>query len=392
MIGAASAPAADAWVHGMDARLAPPDWPALTLAEIASLAPQWPVLQRPLRLLWHSPRPFAAAALVQTGAGKVFVKRHDSRVRDAGALLEEHRFVEHLRAQGVPVPQRHADARGRTAADRGGNTYEVHAPAAGVDLYRDVPSWIPARTTAHAHALGRALARLHRAAQGYDAPPRPPRPLLAGIDIVGAADFAPALQAFVERRPALADFLARTGGMAPIAEVLAPVHAGAQRLLAGLERLWVHNDWHASNLFWSGTGTDAQVSGVIDFGLCNSGWAAADLATALERNTIGWLDLPREATLAAGSIGRHDLALALLQGYCAERPLAAQERAVLPALLALAHVEYALSEADYFHGIVGNETNARLACPQFLLGHVRWLQSVPGAAYCRALTQALAVA
>ncbi len=386
---AASGDAAGGLVHGMDAGLAAPDWPPLTLTELQALASQMPVLRAPLRLLWHSPRPFSAAARVQTAAGEVFVKRHDSRVRDVAALLEEHRFVEHLRARGVPVPRRHADIHGCTVCALQSYTYEVHDAAPGVDAYCDDPSWMPVRSPAQARALGQALARLHLAAHDYQAPPRPPRPLLAGIDIIGASDFSRALTDFVARRPALDEFLRSAAGIADIVAVLAPLHEQLRPLLPALAPSWVHNDWHASNLFWTDAGPQGEASAVLDFGLCNLGWAVADLATALERNTIAWLDLPRENLRAGTGIGRSDLALALLAGYGAVRPLAAAERAALPLLLGLAHVEYALSEADYFHGIVGNEHNARLACPQFLLGHVFWLQGPHGLAYLRALVQAL---
>jgi hypothetical protein len=59
---------------------------------------------QPLRLEWHSPRPFSAACVMLTASGPVIVKRHHARVRDVVALAEEHRFVAHLqqRAAGQP--------------------------------------------------------------------------------------------------------------------------------------------------------------------------------------------------------------------------------------------------------------------------------------------------
>jgi hypothetical protein len=111
----------------------------------------------------------------------------------------------------------------------------------------------------------------------------------------------------------------------------------------------------------------------------------ADLATALERNTIAWLELDLREQADAGSIGRAPLARALVQGYCAVRPLQPIERVALPLFLRLAHVEYALSEVDYFHGVVGNDANARLAYPQFLLGHIEWFGTHHGRQYLEAL-------
>ena len=373
--------------HGMGADLTAPDWPPLTLAEVQALAPRYRALQGPLRLIWHSPRPFSAAARVQTAQGEVFIKRHDSRVRDLAGLHEEHRYIAHLRERGLGVPQVLENIERGSATALGGRTYEVHASVPGIDAYRDIHSWIPVRDAGDARALGGALARLHLAARGYAAPARPPRPLLAGIDIVGSPDLDGAVRRYVGQRPALARYLDGCGGVVPLVELLQTVHPRLARLLPALEPLWVHNDWHASNLFWSDGGAQREVTAAIDFGLCNRGWAVADLATALERNTVAWLEAgPLGSGAAARApIGRVPLALALLDGYCALRPLSAAETLALPLLLSLAHVEYALSEADYFHGVLGNDDNARLAYPAFLAGHIAWFAGEPGRAYVDAL-------
>ena len=373
--------------HGMDAGHAKPDWPPLDLAELQVLAPHYAALGGPLRLAWHSPRPFSAAARVRAGEGEVFVKRHDALVRDVAGLLEEHAFIAHLRARGTGVPRVLANRERQTATAVGDRVYEVHALVPGDDTYRDVHSWVPARSAADARAMGIALARLHGAARGFAAPARPPRPLLAGIDIVGEHDATGAVQRFLRLRPAVAAFLQRTDAVQTLCERLEPWHAPLRPLLPQLEGIWVHNDWHASNLFWEGAPGARTVCAAIDFGLSNRGWAVADLATALERNTVAWLEAgPLGSGAAARApIGRVPLALALLDGYCALRPLSAAETLALPLLLSLAHVEYALSEADYFHGVLGNDDNARLAYPAFLAGHIAWFAGEPGRAYVDAL-------
>jgi Ser/Thr protein kinase RdoA (MazF antagonist) len=370
--------------HGMDAGHAKPDWPPLDLAELQVLAPHYAALGGPLRLAWHSPRPFSAAARVRAGEGEVFVKRHDARVRDVAGLLEEHAFIAHLRARGTGVPRVLANRERQTATAVGDRVYEVHALVPGDDTYRDVHSWVPARSAADAWAMGIALARLHGAARGFAAPARPPRPLLAGIDIVGEHDVTGAVQRFLRLRPAVAAFLQRTDAVQTLCERLEPWHAPLRPLLPQLEGIWVHNDWHASNLFWEGAPGARTVCAAIDFGLSNRGWAVADLATALERNTIAWLE-------AGTHMARPDLARALIEGYCTERPLSDAERRALPLVLPLAHVEYALSEVDYFHGIVHNDANARLACPQFLLGHLEWFSGEEGAGYLDVVRRCLDV-
>ena len=372
-------------VHDMKGAVSAPDWPPLTEGEMHTLADEFAALGRPLRLLWHSPRPFSAAALVQTAETTVFVKRHDSRVRDVASLLEEHRFISHLRAQGALVPAVLPSRRNGTAVRIDRWTYEVHELAPGVDAYREAHSWTPVRSLDQARSLGSALARMHVAAAGFDAPERRARPLLAGLDIVGSARPAQALEHYVMRRPAVASFLDSTNWRQRMLEAMEPTHALLRPLVASLDPMWVHNDWHASNMFWTDHSAQAQVSAAIDFGLCNRGVAVADLATALERNTIAWLELDLREQADAGSIGRAPLARALVQGYCAVRPLQPIERVALPLFLRLAHVEYALSEVDYFHGVVGNDANARLAYPQFLLGHIEWFGTHHGRQYLEAL-------
>lgn len=393
-------------VHAMDGGLARGDWPPISDAELERLAGLTPALTAPLHVRWSSPRPFSAAALVRCAAGEVFVKRHDPRVRDVPSLLEEHRFASHLRANNLCVPEvlTLVDHNGAatTARQIDGWTYEVHAPAAGIDLYQREHSWTPVRCAEHAQALGRTLAQLHRAAQGYAAPPRQRRPLLGGFEIIGAADLASALDRYWQERPIVARFLGAQGRAAALG-ALAPWHGALRALLAQLEPLWVHNDWHASNAFWSDAGERAQVCSVVDFGLCNLGCAVADLATALERNTIAWLALDEAHACAARTpgcskapeaapIARLPLALALLQGYESVRPLTAAERQALPRLLPVVHTEYALSEVDYFCGVVDNARNAALAFPAFLIGHVRWFEGPEGRAYLDGLRLGLAAA
>jgi Ser/Thr protein kinase RdoA (MazF antagonist) len=387
----------------MDGGLAAGDWPLISCAELERLARFAPALSTPLQVTWHSPRPFSAAALVRSVAGEVFVKRHDPRVRDVASLLEEHRYAAHLRANDLEVAQvltlRDSEGVATTALAFDGWTYEVHAPAPGIDLYAQAHSWTPARCTGHAHALGRALAQLHLAAAGFSAPPRQRRPLLPSFEIVGATDLTAALDRFLQERPVVARFVGAPG-RAAILRALEPWHAALRPLLPALAPLWVHNDWHASNAFWSTTGEQAQVRCVLDFGLCNLGRAVVDLATALERNTIAWLELDRSGMPSTPSqggrripvrsdIGRLPLALALLEGYASLRPLTLAERCALPLVLPLAHVEYALSEVDYFCGVVGNAHNAALAYPGFLLGHVRWFEGSEGHDYLAGLRRVL---
>jgi hypothetical protein len=54
-------------------------------------------------------------------------------------------------------------------------------------------------------------------------------------------------------------------------------------------------------------------------------------------------------------------------------------------VLPVVHVEYALSEADYFTSVAISRANADLAY-EYLIGHARWFGEPPGAALLGFLT------
>ena len=365
-------------VHGMDGTLVEPDWPALTLPEVRALLGQFPGCGEPIHILTVSPRPLSAASVVGTHGGRVFIKRHHRRVRDAEGLLEEHRFLQHLHAQGAPVPRVFASAGGETAIESGEWTYEVHEAPEGVDIYEDALSWTPFLTTAHAHSAGQALARLHLASQGFSAPQRKPRPLVAGFTIFAAQDPGAAMKRYLSLRPALAEDALTRRCCEQALELLAQFHAELLPLLPALAPLWTHSDLHASNLLWSDGGPEAQATAIIDFGLADRTNAVHDLAQAIERNIVGWLDLLREPARSEEVPVHLDHLHALLTGYETVRSLSAEEAAAMAPMTALCHAEFALSEADYFRGVLHSDEKGRLASDDYLVGHARWFRSRGG--------------
>jgi Ser/Thr protein kinase RdoA (MazF antagonist) len=158
-------------------------------------------------------------------------------------------------------------------------------------------------------------------------------------------------------------------------QLRAPIEAAAA-LLAGLPRQWGHGDWHPSNLTWTSAGPDARVAGVLDLSLANRTLAVHDLATALERSAVAWLDLDETGHAAADL----DAVDALLDGYQSVRVLGERETAALAAVLPVVHVEYALTEIAYFAGVVSSPANADLAYDGYLLGHARWFAGPDGTA------------
>jgi hypothetical protein len=137
---------------------------------------------------------------------------------------------------------------------------------------------------------------------------------------------------------------------------------------------------------------------------------------ALERATVSWLDLGDADTADAdlddlgladpdlddlglagpagaavdradpdGAVpGRAEADLdaidAFLDGYESVRPLTPAEAAALPEVFPVVHVEYALSEVEYFASVVSSPANADLAYDGYLLGHAAWFGTPPGAA------------
>jgi Ser/Thr protein kinase RdoA (MazF antagonist) len=371
-------------VHGVAGTATPAPWPGLTRDELAPVLDAYPDLGAVRAVTWHSPRPFAASGLVACDGATVFVKRHDRRVRSQADLLEEHAFIAHLRRRGAPVPAVLQTRRGSTAPATETATYEVHALLPHADPYRDAVSWSPFASLAHAHDAGRALGAMHLAAVGFAAGPRRTGLLVADFRAFGSADPIAVLERRVAREPRLAAALGTRPWRDDVARMLLPLHARLAPHLPSLAPLWTHNDFHASNLLWTGEGAEAGVAAVLDFGLSNRTCAVFDLATAIERNAVEWLLLGE----GHSDIAHAELACALVTGYRAARPLSAAQARALPLILPLVHAEFALSELAYFHGVTRDAADAEAAYGAFLLGHAAWFGTPAGAALLAAVAEA----
>jgi Ser/Thr protein kinase RdoA (MazF antagonist) len=364
--------------HGLDGTLVEPDWPPLTLDEVRGLLSYYPLLGSPARVLTVSPRPFSAASVVATERQEVFIKRHHRSVRDTEGLREEHRFMAHLLARGAAVPRVIAAASGKTAIELGKWTYEVHETLPGQDLYEDAISWTPFRFVTHAHSAGQALARLHLASHGYEAPVRRMRQLVAGFTIFAARDPRAEFDRYVAARPALSEYLRTRSCRDEALFLLAPFYAELLPLLPALTPLWTHNDWHPSNLMWSDNGANAEAVAVIDFGLTDRTNPVHDLAHAIERSVIGWLALVNDPAHPADVPVHYDHLVALLDGYQSIRPLSHEESLALAPMTALCHAEFALSETHYFLSVLRSEEKARMACEGYLVAHAQWFRGPGG--------------
>jgi Ser/Thr protein kinase RdoA (MazF antagonist) len=366
-------------VHGMGRELCEADWPALTNDEVRAVLGRFERhagsgSSRDAAISWHSPRPMSASAIVRFADGEVFVKRHHVAVRAPERLRVEHEFAKYLRARGQPLPKVLGDDRGDTVVQDGDFIYEVHESATGVDLYRDVPSWYPFASLDHARSAGRALASFHRAARDFPLPASEPSVLMNSTAIVASGDPLGELARLVAARPALARAVAQRSLVEDFARYHLRAIEKAAPLLGALVPQWGHGDWHASNLTWSSMGPEAVVAGVLDLGLANRTFAVYDLAVALERSTVDWLDLAGTGGVAA------DLKAvdAMLDGYEQVQPLDEVELVALVAVLPVVHLEYALSEVEYFAEVVRSPANAELAYDGYFIGHTRWFEEAAG--------------
>jgi Ser/Thr protein kinase RdoA (MazF antagonist) len=363
--------------HGLDGSLVQPDWLPLTLDEVRALLAKIPAAGVPIEIVSSSPRPFSAASVVQTNLGKVFIKRHARAVRDAEGLMEEHRFMEHLRANGVGVPPIFATDSGDTAIETDQSTYEVHGIPEGSDLYEDAISWTPFQSVEHARSAGEMLGRLHLAASNYNAPPRKPRSLVASFTIFASQDARIALKQYLAARPELNQHVPARRDCEEALYLLAPFHDELKPLLPSLHPLWTHNDLHASNLFWSDSSSNARATSVIDFGLADRTNAVYDIAQAIERNIVEWLVLMHNPEHGEEVPVHLDHLWAMLGGYEQVRPLNAAESAALVPMLALSHAEFALTEADYFLSVLHSPEKAQVATSDYLVKHAQWFRG-PG--------------
>lgn len=363
--------------HGLDGSLVEPDWPPLTLEEVRSVLDKVLDAGEPIEILSASPRPFSAASVVRTRQQKLFIKRHARALRNAEALIEEHRFMQHLATNGIAVPHVFATRNGETAVEIDPWTYEVHQIPPGIDLYQDAVSWTPFLSTEHARSAGETLARLHLAARTYDAPPRKPRPLVASFSIFASPDPTKAIESYLVARPILAGDMQTLRDCEQVLDLLRPFHDRLEPLLPLLQPLWTHNDLHASNLFWSDAKANARATSIIDFGLADRTNAIYDLAQAIERNIVEWLVLMRDLDHGEEVPVHIDHLWALLDGYERVRRLSRAEAAALAPMLALCHAEFALTEAHYFLAVLHSPEKARVATSDYLVQHARWFRG-PG--------------
>jgi Ser/Thr protein kinase RdoA (MazF antagonist) len=371
--------------HGMQNDLVASLWPAIDDHEVHEVLSHFDIGDEVThtRISWHSPRPMSSAVLVNVAGQSLFLKRHHVNVRSPERLRVEHEFARHLQQRGIAVPRVWHTRGGDSVVSRDDFHYELHDSAQGLDIYRDVQSWHPFASITHARAAGRALAHFHLAAKDFAFPATAFGILSNSSHVVMSRDPMNELEDLMRSRPALAKALASRSFLDDFARIHLSAILHAAPLLRACTSQWGHGDWHPSNLMWSGEGPDAEVTAVIDLGLANRTSAVHDLAVAIERSCVDWLELSETGNVVTDRVSLD----ALLEGYEEIRPLEAHEWAALVAVLPVVHVEFALSEVEYFDHVAHQPRNVDLAYDGYLLGHTRWFQSVDGVELLRHLSR-----
>jgi Ser/Thr protein kinase RdoA (MazF antagonist) len=197
---------------------------------------------------------------------------------------------------------------------------------------------------------------------------------MTSCEVITAPDPIDRVRRLLSDRPGLARYMDGRRWEDDLAQYHLPIITRVAPILRGLTPQWGHGDWHPSNLTWTSSGQDAAVAAVFDLGLANRTSAVHDLATALERSTVSWLQLAETGQAQADL----DAVAALLDGYQKTRPLSDREWAALAQLLPVVHVEFALSEIEYFSNVVRSASNADLSYDTYLIGHTQWFESPDG--------------
>ena len=344
--------------------------------ELAAMTRRYPAAGAYSRRIRDSGRPYSAGTLFETTVGTFFLKKRARGFRRRADVLWRHRVIEHLVSRGIPTPRVLANEGGDTLTEQEGFCYELFEAAAGADIYRDIHSWMPPTHLAHARAAGEMLARVHTALRDFklDDVTRlghsPATPMSARFDLAWAPDLTAAVEARVAGSTALGEFFAGMRWKQEIDGLYLDFHQELRRRLPEVEPAVTHGDWHVNNLLFDG---DA-VASVIDFHLCDVSFRMYDLAVAIERNSIRWLEILDGAPDAVS----FDVLEELLRGYRSVLPLSADETELLAVLLPVHQLDLALSNVEYYLVHEQKPERAEWAYQVYLCDHTRSFHTASG--------------
>jgi len=374
--------------HGMGNAWENKDWAHISDLALQRLQADYPVLSGDIKILWRSPRPFSSAVLIQVkrkaetaDRPQYLIKRSHHSFRQVTDILQEHAFLQHLASKAIPVATLVTSKQNMTAIELDGWSYEVYEKAQGLDLYADQQSWKPFFYPEHAAKTGALLAKLHMATQDYAEPRgRSAHYLVSNQNFLESNNIVTAIQQRIQSSPSLTHYFKNKVLEQSFLEQISKIHQAIQPTLKNAKKIWTHNDLHASNLFWSAASAQADITAVIDFGLCDRNSALYDLAITIERNFIDWLELEHTAEIGIDEPGL----TAFLNAYF-KHPHPQEDFSILPELLQIVHLDFAFSELEYFLEITQNQTHADAAYDDWIIGHVDWFLSKQGQQFTQML-------
>ena len=224
-------------------------------------------------------------------------------------------LMQHLAAQGIPVPAPQAGA--------GAGLLHVVAgkPAAVVTRLPGSHRLLPGAE--HAAQVGQMLARMHRAGQGFV----PQQPHLRGLDW------------WLQTAPAVRAHLSADQRQLLDAELAFQQRLAASPAGQALPRGPIHADLFRDNVMFDDTAGGDRLCGFFDFYFAGTDTLLFDIAVCLN----DWC-----ADLASGQLHEHR-AQAFMTAYQQERPLTAGEVRAMPALLRAAALRFWISRLWDWH-------------------------------------------
>ena len=368
--------------HGMGGELEKKDWDDLEPSNVKVLQAYYKELNGSIKITWQSPRPFSSAILLDVDNQSFFIKRSHISFRSVNDLKDEHKIIAALNMQHISVPDVLKTLSGETAIQIDDWVYEVHKKSEDLDLYAEQLSWKPFFSTSHARSAGVALGQLHNASKHYkNNTPRQTKYLISNQQLLESPNIIEAIQNKIKRSVGLHQYFKDNPLNEDVLKQIAYFHSQIRDSLNQQPKIWTHNDFHASNLLWKKDLTDTYVGTIIDFGLSNLNCAAYDVATAIERNFIDWLAIYESQKIQIDWAGIRTF----IQGYCSNietlEPLH-----LVPELLRVVHLDFALSELEYFIEITGNLKHADAAYCDWFVGHTQWFSQEQGQKFIHDLT------
>ena len=225
-------------------------------------------------------------------------------------------LMQHLAQRGIPVPDPAADGKGNILHKVNGK------PAALVNRLRGRSELAPG--PAHCAAVGRMLARMHLAGRDFERQ----QPNLRGLPW------------WNETMPVVLPHLDPDQAALLRSELAYQNHVAESSAYAALPRGPVHADLFRDNvMFDQEAGAEPELTGFFDFYFAGVDTWLFDLAVCLNDWCIDLADGTADAQRTA----------AFLDAYVSERPLIAQERQLLPAMLRAGALRFWISRLWDFH-------------------------------------------